>query len=137
MTPRQVGEPTEESAPFWEATRNRRLVLQWCRTCERPIQYPRSFCPHCRGSALEWREASGLGTVYAVTVEHNPSATGQEDPYAIALVQLAEGARLMTNIVGAAPDDVHVGMSVTVTWEPLEDGRHLPLFQPAVSAAGR
>jgi uncharacterized OB-fold protein len=69
--------------------------------------------------------------VYAVTVEHRPEAMGSEQPYAVALVDLDEGHRFMTNIVGCGPDDVRIGMPVQVTWEALEDGRCLPLFEPA------
>jgi len=124
-----------ESEPFWEATRECRLVLQWCAVCNEPVQFPRSFCPRCRQSSLEWREASGTGSVHAVTVEHKPESMGVERPYAIALVDLHEGARFMTNVVGCEPEEVRIGMAVRVTWEALEDGRHLPLFEPAVTGA--
>ena len=119
-----------ESGPFWDATRERRLVLQWCVDCDAPVQFPRAFCPRCGGGALQWRPASGLGTVHAVTVEHRPEQMGADAPFAVALVDLDEGARLMTNVVGCAPGDVAIGLRVTVTWEALDDGRHLPLFAP-------
>jgi uncharacterized OB-fold protein len=121
-----------ESEPFWEATRERRLVLQWCTACDEPVHFPRSFCPRCQGSPLEWRDASGVGTVYAVTVEHRPEAMGEKAPFAVALVHLAEGARFMTNVVGCEPTEVRIGMAVRLTWEALEDGRNLPLFEPVV-----
>jgi hypothetical protein len=141
-----------ESAPFWEATRTGTLLVQWCTPCDRGIFYPRSFCPYCGtpgadsgasaadgASTLEWRTASGRATVHAVTVEHNPAATGSTfsggQPYAVALVDLDEGVRMMTNIVGCVPEDVHPGLAVTVTWEPLSDGRQLPLFTPAATSA--
>jgi hypothetical protein len=123
-----------DSGPFWEATRQGVLLLQWCTACERAIFYPRSFCPVCAGSALEWRPASGRGTVYAVSVEHNPAATGATfadgAPYAVALIDLNEGVRMLSNVVGCPPDDIDPGMAVTVTWEPLSDGRQLPQFMP-------
>ena len=67
-----------ESGPFWDATRERRLLVQWCTACDRGLFYPRSFCPHCAasGSALTWRDASGRATVYAAVVEHRPEAAG-------------------------------------------------------------
>jgi hypothetical protein len=84
---------------------------------------------------LEWREASGRATVYAAVVEHRPEAAGVSfsggEPYCVALIDLEEGVRMMTNIVGCPPDDVHSGMAVTVSWEPLSDGRQLALFRPA------
>jgi len=125
-----------ESGPFWEATREGRLLVQWCTACDRGIFYPRSFCPFCGadGSALTWREASGRGSVHAATVEHNPAATGTTfsggEPYVVALVDLEEGVRMMTNVIGCPPERVHAGMAVTVTWEPLSDGRQLPQFTP-------
>lgn len=132
MSPRQAPGSSPESEPFWEATRTKRLVLQWCTACGEPVHFPRAFCPHCQspGSALEWREASGHGVVHAVTVEHRPELSGEDAPFAVALVQLAEGPRLMTNVVGCPAADVTIGMAVSVTWEELEDGRCLPLFEP-------
>jgi uncharacterized OB-fold protein len=131
-----------EGGPFWEASRSRRLVVQWCTSCERAVFYPRAFCPHCAAaeSTLEWRPASGSGTVYAAVVEHRPEAAGAAfaggKPYCVALVDLEEGVRMLTNVVGCPPGDVCSGMEVTVTWEPLGDGRNLPLFEPAKPLGG-
>lgn len=130
MSERTVAAPAPESGPFWEATRERRLVLQWCTPCARPLQYPRAFCPRCKRAVLEWREARGDGTVYAATVEHRPEAMGEKEPYAVVLVDLAEGARLMGNLVGD-PSGAVVGAPVRVVWEKLDDGRHLPQFELA------
>ena len=129
-----------ESGPFWEATREGRLLVQWCTRCDRGIFYPRAFCPYCgdagdAGGPLEWRQASGRATVYAAVVEHRPEAAGATfadgAPFCIALVDLEEGVRIMTNIVGCPPADVRSGMAVVVSWEPLSDGRQLALFRPA------
>jgi uncharacterized OB-fold protein len=123
-----------ESAPFWEATREGTLLVQWCTACDRGIFYPRAFCPYCGAarSVLEWRTASGRATVYAAVVENQPARTGAAfsggEPYSVALVDLDEGVRMMTNIVGCPPAEVRSGMAVQVTWEPLSDGRRLPLF---------
>jgi uncharacterized protein len=140
--PRRIEPPIgAESGPFWEATREGRLLVQWCTACDRGIFYPRAFCPHCGvpGSALEWRPASGRATVYSAAVEHRPEAAGAMfsggAPYCVALVDLEEGVRMMTNVVGCPPDDVRCGLAVSVTWEPLSDGRQLPLFAPAGSEA--
>jgi uncharacterized protein len=136
----------DESRPYWEATREGRLLVQWCTACDRGIFYPRALCPYCAGASrptgaagpagtLEWREASGRATVHAAVVEHRPEAAGVSfsggEPYCIALIDLEEGVRMMTNIVGCPPDDVHSGMAVTVSWQPLSDGRQLALFRPA------
>ncbi|HEX5587666.1 MAG TPA: OB-fold domain-containing protein [Acidimicrobiia bacterium] len=124
---------TDVSAPFWDATREQRLLLQWCTDCEQPIFYPRAACPACFGSRLEWRPASGNGEVYAVTVDHRPQITTRrtEEQFAVALIDLDEGVRMMSNVIGCPPEDVTVGMRVVVAWEPLSDGRHLPQFTPA------
>ena len=133
-TMRRMQPPTTPlTEPFWEATRDGRYLVQWCLECDEPIFYPREFCPGCLGTQLEWRPASGAGTVYAVTVEHRPQDKANADfaPYAVALIDLEEGVRILSNVIGCEPDDVSVGMTVRVTWEPLEDGRQLPQFEPA------
>ncbi len=121
------------SGPFWDATRERRLMLQWCYACEAAIHYPREACPRCFGSALGWRESTGSGVVYAATVMHQAvhPAFADRVPYVVALVELDEGVRLLTNVVGCAPADVRVGRSVRLAWEALSDGRALPVFELA------
>jgi hypothetical protein len=130
-----------EAAAFWDATREGRLLVQWCTSCDRGVFYPRVFCPHCAAGAdaLEWHTASGRATVYAAVVENRPDAAGARfsggEPYCVALVDLEEGVRMLTNVVGCPPDEVRCGMPVTVTWEPLSDSRRLPLFEPERTAS--
>ena len=125
-----------DSGPFWEATREGRLLLQWCAACDRAIFYPRPSVPTAARQTTdsEWLAARGTGTVYAAGVEHKPEAVGaafsQGQPFCVALVELDEGVRMLTNIVGCPPDAVYCGMPVAVTWEPLSDGRQLALFTP-------
>jgi uncharacterized protein len=121
---------SEVTEPFWAATRRGRLLLQWCTACARPIWYPREVCPRCLSTTLEWRESQGRGVVYACTVEHKAQTRALEAPYVVALVELDEGVRMLSNVVGCPPDQVAVGDRVGVTWEPLSDGRRLPLFEP-------
>jgi len=80
--------------------------------------------PDLPGRHARGRDSSGQGAVYACTVEHKA-----EPPYVVALVELDEGVRLLSNVVGSPPDQVAIGDRVTVTWEPLSDGRNLPLFE--------
>ncbi len=119
--------------PFWDATKDKQLLLQWCKPCNAVVHYPRVACPSCLGEDLEWRAASGSGEVYAYCVMRNPANPAMADrvPYVVALVDLEEGARMMTNIVGCTPEDVSVGMPVRVAWEDLPDERALPVFEPA------
>lgn len=122
--------PSDVSEPFWDATREERLLVQWCDDCDAAIFYPREMCPSCIGNNLSWKEAAGDATVYAVSVQHapaNPFMAGRV-PYVVALVDLPEGIRMMTNIVTDDPSSVRVGDRVTVCWEPLSDGRNLPQF---------
>lgn len=123
---------SEVTEPFWQATRNRQLLLQWCTVCDEVIFYPREACPRCLGTSLQWRPASGRGVVYAVSVQHKPAYPSLADrvPYAVALIDLEEGVRMMSNVVGCAVDDIVIGQAVEVRWEALSDGRHLPQFQP-------
>lgn len=123
---------TEVTEEFWDATRDERLLVQWCRSCDVAIFYPREVCPTCLGTDLEWRESTGLATVYAVSVQHRPAFPGLAErvPYAVALVDLDDGIRMMTNVVGCEPGSVHVDQRVSVCWEALSDGRNLPVFTP-------
>jgi uncharacterized OB-fold protein len=128
---------SEVTQPFWDGTRERRLVLQWCNGCQQPVHYPRECCPKCMSAErLDWKPASGRGEVYAYSVMHRGGSPFLADrvPYVVARVQLEEGARLMTNIVGCEPSAVRVGMPVSVTWEELSDGRALPQFEPRAGA---
>ena len=133
MTARQEPRASDEAQPFWDATREQRFVLPWCTHCERALWYPRTTCPSCFGSSVEWRHGTGDGTVYAASVHHRPGPGRDADdgPYVVVLVELDAGVRMMSNVVGCPPDDVHAGMRVVVAWEPLSDGRHLPVFRPA------
>lgn len=121
------------SAPHWEAAKQGRLLIQRCANCARHVFYPRLYCPHCGADQLDWVEASGRGTVYTFTVvEHNPPSAFKEDlPFVIAIVRLAEGVQMMTNIVGCDPAAVHCEMPVEVTFERLSDDFTLPKFKPA------
>lgn len=121
---------TEE---YWAATREKKLMLQKCRNTGRFQFFPRAASIHDPGGPVDWVEASGRGTVYTFSVQHRPANPLMADrvPYTVALVELEEGMRMMTNIVGCAPDAVQIGMPVRLTWEALSDGRHLPLFEPA------
>ena len=132
--PRLLEPPvTEVSRPFWDASREQRFLLPWSTARGVPLWFPREVDPAHPGAAVEWREASGEGTVYAVSVHHRPGPGRDpaDGPYAVALVDLAEGVRMMANIVGVPPGDVTVGMPVRLVWQPLSDGRNLPQFTPA------
>ena len=127
---------SEVTKPFWDATREERLLLQWCTSCDKPVFYPREACPSCLGFDLDWRPSAGRGVVYAVSVQYKPNFPGLADkvPYAVVLVDLDEGVRLMSNVVDCDIGDVVIGLPVELTWEPLSDGRNLPQFRPLQEA---
>jgi uncharacterized OB-fold protein len=130
VTARREPTVSEEAIPFWDATREQRFVLPWCTECERAIWYPRTTCPRCLGDAVEWRDDDGNGTVYAASVHSKPGPGREADdgPYVVVLIDLDAGVRMMSNVVECPPDEVAAGQRVAVAWEPLSDGRHLPVF---------
>ena len=113
-----------ELATFWDGTRDKQLLLPHCRSCGTTFWYPRVTCPACLSEDLDWRPSAGIGEVHAVSV------MARGTPYAVVLVDLDEGVRLMSNTTNVDPADVHVGMRVRPSWEALTDGRHLWLFEP-------
>jgi uncharacterized OB-fold protein len=122
----------EESKGFWEACQRHELYVQRCRACATARYYPRALCPHCLSADTEWVQSSGRGTVYTFTVTHQNQAPGFRDqlPYVLAYVELEEGVRLLTNIVGCPPEAVKIGMPVEITFDDVTPEVSLPKFQP-------
>ena len=129
-TGKPVPVPDLDSAEYWRATTEGRLLLQRCRGCGGLQHYPRRLCVRCHGSDLEWQASSGRGTVYSFTViRRAPSTAFAADvPYVLALVELEGGTRLMTTLADTAPEDVSIGMPVKVRFDPVADGIALPRF---------
>jgi uncharacterized OB-fold protein len=115
---------------WWDATRERRLVVQQCSVCGHLQHYPRALCTACGGTTLDWMDVVGDGVVDAFTVVHR-GLPGYDAPYVVARVRLAEGPVLLANLVEADVDAWSCDVPVTVVWHALGDGRHLPLFAPA------
>jgi len=131
--------PSPESKPFWDALRRHQLELPFCRPCGAFFYYPRAACPRCLSADLEWKPVSGRGTLHTFTVV----SRGQKGfplgpPYVLAIVELEEGPRMMTNLVGIAADPavVRIGMPVEVTFLDATAERTLPHFRPAGRPAG-
>lgn len=123
---------TELTAPYWDAAREGRLVVQECRTCGQAWHPPLPRCPRCHCADLGWRPVSGNGTVYTYTVVRHPThfAFADKIPYVLALVELTEGPRLVTALRGIEPGEVHVGQQVRVVFREIADGVTLPYFEP-------
>lgn len=120
-----------ENDPFWQGAVEGELRLQRCGDCGR-YRYPiSSICPDCLSSAREWQAVSGLGTVFASVVFHKAYHPAFEVPYNVSIVQLDEGPRMFSNVVGVPPEAVAVGARVRVAFEKLEDGAAIPVFELA------
>lgn len=131
---RPLPRPSAATRPFWEGCREGVLRVPWCRDCGRPHFYPRSLCPHCLGTDLEWRVTSGRGRVWThstVRLSFWGKAFDDSLPYVVAMIELEEGVRILSNVVGCAPGDVRIGMPVAVTFDPVTAGVTLPRFRPA------
>ena len=119
---RPLPTPTPITAPYFDSLREQRLVLQRCPR-DGYFFYPRGRCPNCLGDDWEWGELSGRGTVYSFTVDragHDP-ALSSRIPFAIALVDLDEGPRLVGNLVDCDVGDIAVGMAVEAAYEDVDD----------------
>jgi uncharacterized protein len=133
---RVVPIPTPETKPFWQGTRASELRLQRCDACAHVYFPPRPFCPKCAGRAVSWFAASGQGSLYSYVIHHRP-VPGFTPPYSIAVVELDEGPRMMTNIVDCpqTPEALQLDMRVEVTFVQLNDDISLPQFRPAREAS--
>jgi uncharacterized OB-fold protein len=129
---RVLPEPTPETREFWEGTAAGELRLQRCDACAHVYFPPRPFCPACASRSVSSFAASGQGTLYSYLIHHRP-VPGFTPPYAIAVVQLAEGPRLMSNIVDCpqTPEALVLDMPLELTFLKLDERITLPVFRPA------
>ncbi|MGW1229236.1 bifunctional MaoC family dehydratase N-terminal/OB-fold nucleic acid binding domain-containing protein [Streptomyces sp. NPDC001515] len=133
--PRPRPAVNRDNAFFFEGASAHRLLIQRCAGCGALRHPPGPCCPDCR--SLEWDtvEASGHGRVYSFVVSHHPKHPAFDSPYLVAVVELAEGTRLVTNLTGVAPEDVTVGMPVVLDWLDADPELTLPVFRPAPTEA--
>jgi uncharacterized OB-fold protein len=125
--------PTPESQPFWSAAREKRLVVPKCRSCGSTWFPPTLACPSCGAADHEWIEVSGRGTVFSFVVMHRVyhPAFADKVPYVVAVIELEEGPRLLSNLVGILPREVRCDMPVRVTFDERRGGVTIPQFTPA------
>ena len=125
--------PDETSAPFFDGARAGKLMLQHCSSCNDWSWPVRERCPHCFAATLQWRQASGRGTLYTFTIMHQAMNPGfaSSVPYNVAQIDLTEGVRVTSNITGAGNDALRVGMALEVVFEDTGDGVSIPKFRPA------
>ncbi|GAA5067653.1 hypothetical protein HNP84_005678 [Thermocatellispora tengchongensis] len=135
--PKPVPKPTPDTLPFWEGAAAGELRVQRCTACARHYFYPRPACPRCGSQDVEWVATGGRATLYSYVISHRPAPGFEhEGPYAIAVVELEEGVRMMTNIVNveATPENLVLDMPLRVVFEE-RGGVRLPLFEPAYEPA--
>ena len=126
-------QPDLETQPFWDAAREGRLLIKRCNACARTHFYPRPFCPHCWSQDVEWMDASGRATLYTWSVVHRNDLPPFHErvPYVAAVVDLAEGPRMMTNVVDCEFDRLEVGMALDAVFHPTSDEVTIVQFRPA------
>jgi len=129
-----IPKPTPETKPFWEGTKQRKLLVQRCDDCRQHYFYPRPLCPHCLSRNVTWTQVSGKGRLHTFVINHRP-ARGYPlaPPFIIGIVELDEGPRLLSNIVGVEPDPqlIRCEMRLEVVFDDITDAITLPRFRPA------
>ena len=120
-----------DSLPYWNAARERRLLIRKCKACETLHFMPRHLCPACWSDQLEWVEAKGTGSVHSFTIIRRApmAAFAPRAPYVLALIDLDEGPRMMANVLGEDALSVRIGDRVKVTFEERGEGAMIPQFQ--------
>jgi uncharacterized protein len=129
-TPRPLPKATPETAHFWAGTKNEKLLLQRCSDCATAYFPPQPFCPDCLSISVEVFEATGRGVLYSYVISHL-AVPGFAPPVILAVVELEEGPRLLTNVVEVEPDPAQLplDMAVEVAFETVGD-MALPVFRP-------
>ena len=140
MSERPLPAITPETRHFWEGTRAGELRLQKCVACKHVYFPPRPFCPHCASQDVNVFRASGRATLLSYVIHHRP-VPGFVPPYSIAVVELEEGPRMMTNIVEVeqTPEALQLDMALEVVFQMMNEEISLPLFRPIapLSKSGR
>ena len=131
MEHRYIPVPTPDTRHFWDGTQRGELLLQKCTACAHTYFPPQPFCPTCGSRKVDVVQASGKATLYSYVISHRDMPE-QKAPYVIAVVQLAEGPRMMTNLVGAPPEPTSfdLDMPLELTYLSISEGVSLPQFRP-------
>ncbi len=126
---RPLPTPSELTQPFWDAATQHRLLRPVCTRCTRSFFTPQVACPHCGSLEWEYIESAGLGTVYSATTIFRPPSPAFAAPYVLAIIDLDEGWSMLSRVVGCAPEAVTIGQRVRVSWDPIDGGFVLPVFE--------
>lgn len=132
---RWLPEPTPETRHFWEGTKEGILLLQRCDACGDPYFPPQPFCPKCASRDVSPVQVSGRAKLMSYVISHRRTP-GFKTPFSIAIIELEEGPRMLTNIVGCAqtPEALVLDMALEVVFEAVSDAITLPLFRPVGGA---
>ena len=132
---RPIPTASPETEPFWQGCRDGELLLQCCRACGNLQYYPRAVCTGCLSSDLDWRRASGRGHIHSFTTVHRALSPAFEDdlPYVVAVIELEEGSRMVSRIVGCDPGRLVIDLPVEVGFERIGDEIALPVFRPVTN----
>lgn len=135
ISKRALPDPDHTNAPYWKSAAEGRLVLQRCTTCATFQFYPRALCTTCAGET-EWVEASGRGVLHTFTVirQNRSEAFAALVPYAVGIVELEEGVRMMSNVIGCDIDELEIGMPLEVVLLEASEDVGLPFWRPARAA---
>jgi uncharacterized OB-fold protein len=127
-----------ETAPYWEGADNARLMLPRCNACCRAYFPPSPICPHCSSRDIAWIEASGRATLYSFTITEKPwpgwfAGDARSEPMSVAIVELAEGPRLLSTVVRCAqtPEGLALDMPLVAVWRPFGERPNMLCFRPA------
>jgi uncharacterized OB-fold protein len=117
--------------PFWQAAAEHQLVVQRCSACGHTRIPGAPVCSKCRSESAEWTAVSGRGEIYTYTIVHRPVAPNMQLPFVIAVIALedAGGVRIMSNVVGAKPEEIAIGARVEVVWEDMSAELAVPRFR--------
>ncbi len=131
--------PTIESRPYWDGLRQQKLLMPRCDDCKGYWFPPSALCPHCSSEKWTWTETSGRGHIFSYVVYHRVYHPGFADdvPYTVAVIELEEGPRMLSNVIGIPPDKVACDMKVEVRFDPVTDDVTLPKFRPVAAAQGQ
>ncbi|MEE8470347.1 MAG: Zn-ribbon domain-containing OB-fold protein [Dehalococcoidia bacterium] len=129
--PKPVPMPSEESKPFWEGCQKQELLLQRCDDCGHYRFPPNILCPKCMSANYKWARSSGKAKVFTWQVTHQAFYPAWDTPFNVTIVELEEGPRMHSNIVGCNNEDIYMGMPVELVFEQIEDQDwYLPKFKP-------
>jgi uncharacterized OB-fold protein len=131
VTTRLAPSASLDSAFFWDAVREHKLLIQRCAGCGALRHPPRPMCPKCNSVEWDTIESTGRGELFSFVMPHHPAFPWFDYPYIVALVELEEGIRFVANLVDITPEETTIGMPVVLGFEHHDNDVVLPVFRPA------